>query len=151
MSPSKAAVLMRAGRLRAGERVVSFCCKAAIGMSLSLALCGRVSASPAHLACDGTIVYQYPSEKPPEPQALSITLDEDAGTVRIAHWGTAKIKSGPGDNLVRFVDDGADGFGVLWGSIDRFNGAFEFRLIGSLSKEPLMNYHGRCKSARPVF
>lgn len=120
-------------------------------MALSLALCGSVSASPAHLVCEGSIVYQYPNEEPPEPQALSITLDEDAGTVRIAHWGTAKINSAPGDNLVRFVDDGAGGFGVLWGSIDRFTGALEFRLVGSLKKEPLMNYHGRCKSARAVF
>jgi hypothetical protein len=119
-----------------------------IGIGLSLTLCEPAAGSPAHFVCDGRVVRQYPQEVPPEPQALSVTIDENAGTVTISHYGRETIQSPLRDGLVRFGDD--DGAGVLTGSIDRFTGVIEFRWT-THSMEPLMNYQGQCRPARPLF
>ena len=111
---------------------------------LSLAYCESAIASAVHLVCDGHISRQYPKESPPEPEALSVTIDENAGTVTISHYGQETIQKPLLSDLVKFGDGKA---GVLTGSIERFTGVIEFRLTTS-NMEPLMHYRG---SARPLF
>jgi hypothetical protein len=116
---------------------------------LIFASCYPAAASPVHLACEGHVVREYPSEAPPEPEALSISIDEAVGTVTISSYGTATIKGEPDSANLRFVDQGGYA-GELSGKINRFTGAVEFRWITS-RKEPLLNYSGSCKPARPIF
>jgi hypothetical protein len=110
--------------------------------------CNNAIASAVNLACDGHIIRHYPSEKPPESEALSVVIDESAGTVTISHYGKEAIEApAASGGLVRFGDTS---MGVLKGSVDRLTGVIEFRLTTS-SLEPLLNYEGQCKPARPLF
>jgi hypothetical protein len=103
-----------------------------------------------HLACEGHVIREYPTESPPEPQALSISIDEAARTVTISSYGTAATKSEPNSESVRFGDEGGY-VGELSGKLNRFTGVVEFRWIAPIRKESLMNYSGSCKPVGSIF
>jgi hypothetical protein len=106
-------------------------------------------AAPVHLACDGYLLHTLP--KGVESYALSLAIDEGAGTVTIENYGPVVILDKPEQlHTVMFMARrGAAGQSrwsdrsVSMGSIDRRTGAVSITFISEM--EGTLTYTGRCR------
>jgi hypothetical protein len=105
-------------------------------------------AEPARLVCEGEMRLQSANGETAESYALSLAIDQIAGTVAVGSFGTAPIISEPDAETVVIIAKPGPIDSVSSGTINRFTGMASIHIIGP---DGLLKFYGRCKPAARMF
>jgi hypothetical protein len=139
--------------IRSGKPLVRSC--ALVMLTMVACVSAPAWAAPVHLACDGYLLHTLP--KAVESYALSLAVDEGAGTVTVENYGPVVILDKPEHpHTVMFMARRGAGGQSRWsdrsvsmGSIDRRTGAASITFISEM--EGTLTFTGRCRPTSPSY
>jgi hypothetical protein len=120
----------------------------ALGVAIAAAsIPASARAEPVRLVCEGAVRAIVEGRVvPPAKDVRVLTIDLSAKTVTVEGYDTVPIMGEP-DDMVVFMADRRQAFGVSTGTVNRVSGAASIHIIS----DGLIIFEGICKPAQKLF